>query len=146
MPPEQGDTAWYGLRSWSEQFFKDAKRGGWQWQQTRMTEPARAERQGSLVWVASAEWRVPLAKEVHWDVCDHVFGARNLYGAMFYDIGDAYTRGHAVGPIAHALGAGIRMDLAIFGFVERSTLRFDVAKTVNADSPLQFWLGIQHPF
>jgi len=106
----------------------------------------QAERQGSLVWVASAEWRVPLARQVHWDVCDHVFGARNLYGALFYDIGDAYTRGHSAGPVAHALGAGLRMDVSIFGFVERSTLRFDVAKTVNADSPVQFWLGVQHPF
>ena len=39
LPPAQGDASWYGLRSWIEQFFKDAKRGGWQWQQTRMTEP-----------------------------------------------------------------------------------------------------------
>jgi hypothetical protein len=50
LPPEQGDAAWYGLRSWIEQLFKDAKRGGWQWQQTRMTEPARAER----LWLAVA--------------------------------------------------------------------------------------------
>ncbi|HKB37185.1 MAG TPA: M1 family aminopeptidase [Gemmataceae bacterium] len=104
------------------------------------------ERQGSLVWVASAEWRLPLAREVHWDVCDHVFGARNLYGALFYDVGDAYTRGHSAGPVAHALGAGLRMDVAIFGFVERTTLRFDAAKTVNVDSPVQFWFGVQHPF
>jgi hypothetical protein len=38
------------LRSWIEQFFKDCKRGGWQWQRTRMTDPARAER----LWLALA--------------------------------------------------------------------------------------------
>ena len=50
LPPEQSDASWYGLRSWIEQFFKDVKRGGWQWQRTRMTDPARAER----LWLAVA--------------------------------------------------------------------------------------------
>src|SRR5262249_11831582 len=31
-----------------------------------------SERQGSTVWVGSAEWRVPLAKGLTWDVCDHI--------------------------------------------------------------------------
>jgi len=50
LPPEQSAASWYGLRSWIEQFFKDAKRGGWQWQQTRMADAARAER----LWLAVA--------------------------------------------------------------------------------------------
>ena len=50
LAPEASDASWYGLRSWIEQFFKDCKRGGWQWQQTRMTDPARAER----LWLAIA--------------------------------------------------------------------------------------------
>jgi len=33
-----------------EQGFKRIKRGGWQWQYTRMTDPARAER----LWLAIA--------------------------------------------------------------------------------------------
>jgi hypothetical protein len=50
LPPDQGDATWYGLRCWIEQFFKDCKRGGWQWQRTRMTDAARAER----LWLALA--------------------------------------------------------------------------------------------
>lgn len=50
LPPEASDASWYGLRSWIEQFFKDGKRGGWQWQRTRMTDAARAER----LWLALA--------------------------------------------------------------------------------------------
>ena len=50
LPPECSDACWYGLRAWIEQGFKDQKRGGWQWQQTRMTDPARAER----LWLAIA--------------------------------------------------------------------------------------------
>jgi hypothetical protein len=104
------------------------------------------QRQGSMVWVGSVEWRVPIFRNVQWDACDHVAGVRNVYVAPFYDVGNAYLRGHEIGPIAHALGAGLRVDVAWFGFIERTTLRFDLAKTVNADTPWQFWFGVQHPF
>jgi hypothetical protein len=50
LPATEADATWYGLRGWIEQFFKDCKRGGWQWQRTRMTDPARAER----LWLAVA--------------------------------------------------------------------------------------------
>jgi hypothetical protein len=50
LAPQGSDASWYGLRSWVEQFFKDGKRGGWQWQHTRMTDPRRAER----LWLAMA--------------------------------------------------------------------------------------------
>jgi hypothetical protein len=104
------------------------------------------QRQGSLAWVASAEWRVPLIRGVEWDVCDHIAGARSLQAAFFYDVGDMYYRGESLGPVAHALGVGLRLDVAWFGMIERTMLRFDVAKTINADSPWQFWFGVQHPF
>jgi hypothetical protein len=105
-----------------------------------------AQRQGSLVWVGSVEWRVPLAKGLHCDVLDHCIGARNLYAAAFYDVGDAYSRGEEIGPVAHSLGMGLALDVAWFSFIDRTTLRFDVAKTVNSDSPMQFWFAIKHPF
>jgi hypothetical protein len=104
------------------------------------------ERQGSLVWLASLEWRVPIIRRVNWDVCDHLVGVRNVYVAPFYDVGNAYLQGHALGPVAHALGAGLRLDLAWFNFIERTTIRFDVAKTVDNSAPWQFWFGVQHPF
>jgi hypothetical protein len=50
MPPQAADACWYGLRTWIEQGFKKIKRGGWQWQYTRMTDPDRAER----LWLAIA--------------------------------------------------------------------------------------------
>jgi hypothetical protein len=106
----------------------------------------QSQRQGSAVWVGSLEWRLPLAKGLHVDCCDHILGLRNVYGAAFYDIGDAYTLNHSVGPVAHAVGGGLRFDVAWFGFVERTTLRVDVAKTVNDNTPLQVWFGVQYPF
>jgi Transposase DDE domain len=50
LPPEAADVCWYGLRAWIEQGFKRIKRGGWQWQYTRMNKPERAER----LWLAVA--------------------------------------------------------------------------------------------
>ena len=37
------------------------------------------ERQGSVVWLGSAEWRVPLAQRMSWDCVDHVARVQNIY-------------------------------------------------------------------
>jgi len=50
LPATATDVAWYGLRAWIECGFKDSKRGGWHGEQTKMTNPARAER----LWLALA--------------------------------------------------------------------------------------------
>jgi hypothetical protein len=50
LPPAAADVAWYALRAWIECGFKDAKRGGWHWEQTKMRDPRRAER----LWLAMA--------------------------------------------------------------------------------------------
>ena len=105
-----------------------------------------SQRQGSTVWLGSVEWRIPLIQRVDWDVLDHVAGVRNVYGAPFYDVGDAYVAGKETGPVAHAVGLGIRIDIAWFSLIERTILRFDIAKTVNDDTPVQFWFGLDHPF
>jgi Transposase DDE domain len=50
LPPQAARPAWYAFRSWIEQGFKVIKGAGWQWQQTRMTDPARVARH----WLALA--------------------------------------------------------------------------------------------
>ena len=105
-----------------------------------------AQRQGSTLWVASAEWRLPVARNLHLDACDHVFGLRNVDLALFYDVGNVYTNGHSVGATAHAAGVSFRYDVSWFSFVERTLLRFDIAKTLNVSSPVQFWFGVGVPF
>lgn len=105
-----------------------------------------AERQGSALWAANVELRLPLVRDVTWDALDHTVGARNLWLAAFYDVGAVYANGLVVGNVAHAIGAGIRVDTALFSFIERVTFRFDVAKTLNDKTPFQFWFGVQHAF
>jgi len=53
LPPAQACIAWYGLRAWVEGGFKDFKRGGWRWEQTKMTHPSRAERLWLVMAVAT---------------------------------------------------------------------------------------------
>jgi hypothetical protein len=57
LVPEQANAAWYGMRTWIEQGFKDGKRGGFRWEQTKMTDPQRATRLWLVMAVATL-WAV----------------------------------------------------------------------------------------
>ncbi len=50
LPCESACAAWYGMRHWIEDGFKDFKRDGWQWQKTHMSDPSRVAR----IWLALA--------------------------------------------------------------------------------------------
>ena len=63
LQPNQANLAWYSLRSWIECCFKHTKRAGWQWQNTRMTDPHRAERHWLAMAVATL-WVVRVGGEV----------------------------------------------------------------------------------
>jgi len=104
-----------------------------------------AQRQGSTLWVCSAEWRLPVARNLHLDACDHVFSLHNIDVVPFYDVGNIYNSGHSFGPTAHAAGTSFRFDVSWFGFVERTLLRFDIAKALSVSSPVQFWFGVGVP-
>jgi hypothetical protein len=53
LPPEEAEGLWYGMRSWIEGGYRLLKGGGWEWQATRMTEPARVERLWLVLAVAT---------------------------------------------------------------------------------------------
>jgi hypothetical protein len=62
LEPKQGNSLWYGLRSWIESSYRDLKSDGWQWHKTRLREPARAER----IWLAMAVatlWTLTMGSE-----------------------------------------------------------------------------------
>jgi Transposase DDE domain len=58
----QATAVWYGMRSWIEGGFKDTKRGGWGWHQTKMVDPERAERLWLAIAVATL-WAVSVGGE-----------------------------------------------------------------------------------
>lgn len=53
LPTQVCHICWYSMRAWIEQGFRTIKRGGWQWHQTRMTDPGRAQRLWLAVSVAT---------------------------------------------------------------------------------------------
>jgi hypothetical protein len=53
LAPEQAESLWYGMRAWIEHGFKLLKSAGWQWQASRMTDCARAERLWLVLAVAT---------------------------------------------------------------------------------------------
>ena len=63
LPAGAANPCWYAWRAWIEQGFKVAKSGGLNWQNTRMTEPGRAERQFLAVAVTTL-WLVAVGAEV----------------------------------------------------------------------------------
>lgn len=63
LAPDGCDAQWYALRGWCEQCFKCGKRGGWQWHQTQMVDPARAAR----LWLAMAVatlWMITIGSDL----------------------------------------------------------------------------------
>jgi hypothetical protein len=50
LEEKEGNAAWYQMRFWIEDEYKDHKSGGWGWEQTKMEDPQRAER----LWLAMA--------------------------------------------------------------------------------------------
>ncbi len=106
----------------------------------------RGARQGSMVWIASAEWRVPMWTDIDYDFCWRIGRLKDIWTVAFYDAGEMYVSGESVDGIAHSVGLGLRFGIAFFSFVERMMWRLDVAKVVNSDDPVQVWFGIQHAF
>lgn len=63
LPYDHAKIAWYGLRAWIECGFRQTKRAGWQWHQTRMTDPHRAMRHWLAISVATL-WVVSVGGEL----------------------------------------------------------------------------------
>lgn len=102
---------------------------------------------GSAVWLTTLEWRYPLWAEIDRDIIDHVVGFRNLIGAVFYDVGQSYLRGE-FSPVVHGVGVGLRIDTALFSFLERASMRIDLAQPVGvnpARGPV-LWFGLNQIF
>jgi hypothetical protein len=53
LAPAECDCVWYGLRMWIEHGFKDLKRGGFHWEQTKMAQAERIERHWLVMAVAT---------------------------------------------------------------------------------------------
>jgi hypothetical protein len=72
LSPEASDICWYAMRAWIEQGFRTTKRGGWQWNRTRMKDPKRAERLLLAISVATL-WLLSVGGEVDESISESTF-------------------------------------------------------------------------
>lgn len=80
LAPGNASACWYAFRAWIEQGFKVFKRAGWQWQNTRMTDPVRAERLWLVVSVATL-WLVALGGVASQEIaCETIATLRLKHG------------------------------------------------------------------
>lgn len=103
--------------------------------------------EGSSVWLTTFEWRYPLIRDMNVELLDNMIRARNLYLAIFYDVGQTYFDGQ-FNPVVHGVGAGLRLDTTFFSFLERASFRIDIAQPVGLGPGLgpTIWFGINHIF
>ena len=129
--------------------------GGWSWPDSaslfrlgggqRLRALDLTSQEGSSVWLMTAEWRFPIWREINQDVLDHILSFRHLYGEAFYDVGQSYLKGHW-GPVVHGPGFGFRWDVLLFSFLERATLRCDIAQPIGVRGGPVIWFGINQVF
>jgi len=81
LAPEQGEVCWYGVRAWIEQGFKVTKRGGFQWQRTRMTDPERAARLWLVIALATL-WLLSVGGEADAALADEAAASAALPAAV----------------------------------------------------------------
>jgi hypothetical protein len=131
--------------------------GGWAWPDTdtyfrlgggrRLRALDLVTQEGSSVWLTTAEWRFPLWRCIDYDVLDHVLSPRNLYGVAFVDVGQSYFNGEW-GPVVYGPGFGLRLDVTLFAFLERMTVRLDLAQPIGLSGsrgPV-LWFGFNQVF
>ncbi len=100
---------------------------------------------GSSVWLGTFEWRFPIVRDYDHDMVDHVVTFKNILGAVFYDVGESYLGSHWTG-VVHGVGVGLRVDTSLFSFLERASLRVDIAQPVNLPKGPIIWFGINQVF
>jgi len=72
LPPDACNACWYATRFWIEHGFKITKRGGWQWNHTRMEDPDRASRLWLAISVATL-WTVSVGGEAEESLPESTF-------------------------------------------------------------------------
>ena len=75
----------------------------------------------------------------------HLLHGQNLFGSLFYDVGQSYLRGN-FSPVVHSVGFGLRLDVSLFSFLERAALRMDIAQPIGIGRGPVLWFGLNQVF
>jgi hypothetical protein len=101
--------------------------------------------EGSAVWLITLEARFPIWRALDRDALDHVVAFRNLFGTVFYDVGQSFLGGQP-SPVVNGVGVGFRVDTSLFSFLERANLRVDLAQPIGLNRGPVMWFGINQVF
>ena len=75
---------------------------------------------GSSVWLTTFEWRYPaLARDRSRRRSITSSVSATCSARVFYDVGQSYLTGQW-SPVVHGVGVGLRIDTALFAFLERA--------------------------
>jgi hypothetical protein len=140
----------YGGFGWGDDHFLFRLGGG-----RRLRALNLQQEWGSSVWLVTSELRFPIWRRMETDMLDHIVQMKNLYGAAFVDVGQSYFNG-AWNPLVFGPGIGLRLDVALFSFLERATLRLDLAQPIYGpggrpayrpqDGGPVLWFGLNQAF
>ena len=83
----QAQAPWYAIRMWEELAFRDLKSGGWQWQRSRVWDPAHANRLW-LVMALAYVWILSLGTQVVRDkALRHEFSRGQRWAHSVFQLG-----------------------------------------------------------
>jgi hypothetical protein len=100
--------------------------------------------EGSAFWLTGADWRFPIWGQVDKEFFDQTVRANSIYGAVLYDVGESFILGQSQG-VDHAIGMGLYLDIGLFSFVDRLTIRAEYAYSLRNDSDI-VWFGMYHAY
>ncbi len=107
----------------------------------------RKDVRGANIILGSAEYRFPLLPSLDISVADHLFGIESLGGVIFFDAGQSWMENFSDADFKKDVGAGLRVQVNIGSFLEKITVRLDVAQALGEpQEDTRFWFGLNHAF
>lgn len=92
------------------------------------------------------EYRFPLIKEKEESFLRDFFTFNGLSGVVFFDAGLPWERQIETDNVKCDLGVGLRFEVTLLGFLEKTSNRVDVAFPLDGSKDLHLWFQITQAF
>ena len=96
--------------------------------------------------LVNAEYRFPLIEEREESILRNFFTFNRLNGVVFYDAGLPWDRHIDEDDIKSNIGLGLRFEVTVLGFFEKTFNRLDVAVPLEGSDDVHVWFEITHAF
>lgn len=107
----------------------------------------RKSLRGTNAFLASVEYRFPLASGLRFKFLDNFLGLESVSGVVFFDAGQNWYSSFDDSKLRKDAGGGLRFTMNIGSFLEKVVLRLDAAQAINEPKEdTKVWFGINHAF